>query len=210
MTLTLSDNQFSAAIKLLSSAPRYQKRIGIKEAFAAASRFFDKAEDSFDHGREVPTVIMVPGIACKSAVMKVLGEPLKEDFNVAYAPDFNAMGFADIRESALLLRGKIDEVLSEHSDDVYLVAHSLGSLVGVEALRTRNGVSKIVMLSPPFKGSPHADLFSSVSPACRQLSAGSGYLESLKSIEFGDHTEVYNYVAMDDVVSTGSIKSLSC
>ena len=25
-------------------------------------------------------------------------------------------------------------------------------------------------------------------------------MESLKSIEFGDHIEVYNYVAMDDVV----------
>jgi len=199
MALTLSDNSVSALAKLLFSVPEYQERIGVRELWHTMSGFFDKTEDYFEHGREVPTVLLVPGIACRAAVMKVLGEPLKEEFNVAYAPDFDCLGFADVYESAMLLRQKIDQVLAEHSDDVYLLGHSLGSLIGLEALRVRNGVSKIVMLSPPFKGSPHASLAKGLSPACRQLSPDSDYLKSLEEINLGD-TEVYSYISADDVV----------
>ena len=47
MTLTLSDNTFSAAFKLFSAAPRYQKRIGLRQACSTLSSFFDKTEDAF-------------------------------------------------------------------------------------------------------------------------------------------------------------------
>ena len=199
MALTLSDNQFSAFAKLVLSAPEYKERIGFKEAFKTMKSFFSETKDSFDHGRKVPTVLLVPGIACRSAVMKVLGEPLKDEFNVAYCPDFNTLGFSDIRDSAIILREKIDEVLREHTDDVYIMAHSLGSLVALESLRHRNGVSKLVMLSPPLKGSQHANFVKSFSSACRQLSPGSDYLRSIEDINL-DHTEVHSYIAADDVV----------
>ncbi len=199
MALTLSDNSFSAVAKLIFSTPEYQERIGLRELMRTLRMSLEETEDYFEHGREVPTVLLVPGIACRAAVMKVLGEPLKEEFNVAYAPDFDCLGFADVYESAMLLRQKIDQVLAEHSDDVYLLGHSLGSLIGLEALRVRNGVSKVVMLSPPLKGSPHASLVKKLSPACRQLSPDSDYLKSLEEINLGD-TEVYSYIAADDVV----------
>ncbi len=199
MALTLSDNSVSALAKLLYSVPEYQERIGVRQILSTMSGFFDETEDYFEHGREVPTVLLVPGIACRAAVMKVLGEPLKEKFNVAYAPNFDCLGFGDVHESAVLLRQKIDEILTEHSDDVYLLGHSLGSLIGLEALRVRNGVSKIIMLSPPFKGSPHANFAKALSPACKQLSPDSDYLKSLEEINLGD-TEVYSYIAADDVV----------
>jgi len=104
--------------------------------------------------------------------MHLLGEYLKEYFNVAYAPRFPKFNTVAADLSAKMLEQKIREVLThEKNKDINLIGHSFGGILSIEAVRiaTDVRVNNIITLSTPYVGPPLSELFKNVFPACKNL-----------------------------------------
>jgi len=104
------------------------------------------------------------------------GERLAERFNVAYAPVFPHWNTGSVAGSAALLRRKIRAILDERerNGDLSIVAHSLGGLIALEALKDSVRVRTMATLAAPFGGSPQARLAAPFSAGARDIGAWAG------------------------------------
>ncbi len=104
---------------------------------------------------EKPCVVLLHGLLRTSRSMDWLMLDLRREGYRVMAPDYPTTR-RTIREHAEWLRQLIEDI---PCDSVYLVTHSLGSLISRDYLsRTRpEKVKKLVMITPPNHGSEMAD-----------------------------------------------------
>ena len=130
-----------------------------------------------------PTIILTQGLLSTPCIMKQVGDGLREVFNVVYSPGFHRLSTVDICRSSNLLRKKLEPILNKEQNEVVMMGHSLGGLIGLDLLRhwkpARNKVSKFIACATPFQGTKLALIGKPFSKACEQLIPGSEYLENL-------------------------------
>ena len=136
-------------------------------------------KDSLDFGNNAPTALLVQGFGCKKGVMSILGNLLKNNMNVVYAPDFPFMNTCSITEAATILEPTIRKVMEqEKNGDVMLIGHSNGGLIALLALHmaTKLKVHNVVTMGTPHKGAPQAEKMAHLSSSCREINAEGGFL----------------------------------
>lgn len=165
MRLRPDDSPLASAAKALAT-PSWH--LGSARQTLASLR---APRDVFDHGNNAPTVLLVHGFLTRPGCLSAAGERLAERFNVAYAPVFPHWNTGSVAGSAALLRRKIRMILCERekNGDLSVVAHSLGGLIALEALKESVRVRTLATLATPFGGSPQARLAAPFSAGARDI-----------------------------------------
>lgn len=139
--------------------------------------FFITEKDSYDHYNR-PTVVLTPGFTCTPGTMVHLGNALREYYNVAYSPKLPYLNTQSVHSSGILLDQKLQKVLKYTREwDINLIGHSLWGLIQIEALKiaTDMKINNIISLSTPFHGTPMAEPYKRIFPACRDIARSWGY-----------------------------------
>ncbi len=199
MKLHSEDSPMATALKALVT-PSYLKG----HALQRLREVGPAPQDNFEHGNNASTLLMVHGICSLPRTMKELGDFLRDKHNVAYAPIFSRWNTDDIRVSAEKLREKIEQIFRDHekNEDLTIIGHSTGGLIGLETQRNIQDVAGLVALATPFRGTPQARVgsFLRMGEMVQQVSPDSEFLRSLNEIFLQDVSVTCHVSEEDNVV----------
>jgi hypothetical protein len=168
MALSLRDTLPIAVARAVTS-PTFIAPFTWHAALRMTSFFRGAVRDIHDHGNNAPTILVVPGFTHTSLNLLEMGETLAETHNVVFAPNL-AWYTSSVRTMGVIIRKKSQEVLTTHekNGDLILLGHSLGGVVAIHSLSSREVLSSGTSAPTPSRlytlGSPHGGV-----PAARHL-----------------------------------------
>ena len=168
-----------------------------------------KPGNSFDTiGSSDRPVLIIHGFLGTRGSMYRLESRLIEDGFCVFAFNLGAINTRDIRRSAFLIHQKIESVLSQtSSDEIDIVGHSMGGLIGLYYVKKLGGntrVRRLVMMGTPFHGTWVALLgvafLGLYSTSSWQLLPRSRFLDELAQGPLPPDVELYTIAAARDWV----------
>jgi pimeloyl-ACP methyl ester carboxylesterase len=145
-------------------------------------------EETAEDGLAGPPVVLLHGYAATRVMLRPLARSLVRDTGRPVRRLQLSAGLADIRDDALELCERIEEILWEtgHSR-VDIVAHSMGGLIAAYALKCLDDgtrIRRVVTLGTPHQGTlaaaAGAPLLGPLTPAIRQMAPSSELIEELR------------------------------
>ena len=159
---------------------------------------------------DVPTgtrpILVIHGFLSTRGSMLLLEKRLVEDGFCVFSFNLGAVNIRDIRRSAFLIHRKIERILAQTSwQEIDIVAHSMGGLIGLYYIKKLGGhsrVRKLITLGTPYRGTWVAlggvAMMGLLSTSTWQLLPRSGFLDELHSGPIPDTIEVYSIAAARD------------
>jgi hypothetical protein len=138
-------------------------------------------KDFYDHFNW-QTVVLTPGFWCLPDALAIIGNELKDKFNVVYSPSFHRLNTVSIHISAKELAEKLAFILRYTRDwNINLVGHSMWWLISIKALEMSVNlhIHNIITLGTPYSGTPVANLCSPVLKVCKEINTPKWYLHNV-------------------------------
>ncbi len=116
-----------------------------------------RRETTFEHLNEKsPAVLLIHGFLGTRGSMYLLERRLVEDGFVVFSFNLGTLNARDIRRSAFLIHRKIERILAQTPvDQIDIVGHSMGGLIGLYYVKKLGGagrVRKLIMMGSPVRG----------------------------------------------------------
>ena len=86
--------------------------------------------------------------------MQLLGNELREHFNVIYSPTLPMLNTGSVHSSAQMIHKKMQDILKYvKEEDINVVGHSLGGLIAIESVRiaTDMRVNNVLTMASPLR-----------------------------------------------------------
>jgi pimeloyl-ACP methyl ester carboxylesterase len=161
-----------------------------------------------DNHAGTPPVLLIHGFLGTRGSLLPLEQRLVQDGFTVFSFNLGVVNFRDIRASAFLIHRKIESILKQTSvDEIDIVGHSMGGLIGLYYIKKLGGyarVRRLIMMGTPVKGTWSA-LFGVVtlglfSASSWQLLPRSRFLDELSQGELPPDVDVYTLAAARDWV----------
>jgi triacylglycerol lipase len=158
--------------------------------------------------RDHPPVVLIHGFLGTRGSMYILERRLTSDGICVFTYSLGIFNTGDIRDSALLIRRKIESLLAQtRLPRIDIVGHSMGGLIGLYFVKKLGGhdkVRKLVMLGTPLAGT-WSSLFGIftvglVSRSSWQIHPWSPFLDELRAGPLPAGVEYYTIAAERDWV----------
>lgn len=105
---------------------------------------------------ESPPILMIHGFLGTRGSMYLLERRLVEDGFVVVSFNLGTLNLRDIRRSAFLIHRKIERILAQTpSQQIDIIGHSMGGLIGLYYVKKLGGhsrVRKLIMMGTPIRG----------------------------------------------------------
>lgn len=116
-----------------------------------------RRRDAFDRVTdEAPLVLLIHGFLGTRGSMFMLQQRLIDDGFVVVSFNIGTLNVRDIRRSAFLIHRKIERILAQKpSQQIDIIGHSMGGLIGLYYIKKLGGhsrVRKLIMLGTPVRG----------------------------------------------------------
>lgn len=159
-------------------------------------------------GEDARPLLLIHGFLGTRGSMYALERRLLEDGFCVFSFNLGALNTRDIRRSAFLIHRKIESVLAQASwDEIDIVGHSMGGLIGLYYIKKLGGhvnVRKLVMMGSPVRGTWTALLgvatMGLYSTSTWQMIPRSRFLDELAQGPLPADVEVYTIAAARDWV----------
>jgi pimeloyl-ACP methyl ester carboxylesterase len=152
-----------------------------------------------------PPVLVIHGYLATKGSLHLLEHQLARRGHVVMSFRFGPINLGDIRDSAGLVARKVESIIAQTGvDEVDIVGHSMGGLVGlyyVKRLGGRHRVRRLVLLGTPTRGTWRAVLGLFTAPlglASLQLLPGSPFLQELAEAPLPKGVDVVSIGALRD------------